>query len=76
MSRLVKEKKSIAIVLSWLLLLFEIGFPVALVSPDLSIVVILIAIAFHVGNFYIFGLNRFVFAWLACYPALYFCSGL
>ena len=76
LSRLVKEKKSIAIVLSWLLLLFEIGFPVALVSPDLSIVVILIAIAFHVGNFYIFGLNRFVFAWLACYPALYFCSGL
>jgi len=76
LSRFIKEKKGIAIVLSWLLFLFELGFPLALVSSDLSLVVILMAIFFHVGNFYIFGLNRFVFAWMACYPALYFCSGL
>lgn len=76
LSNLIKDKKSIAVILSWLLFLFELGFPIALLSPNISLVFLILAVAFHVGNFYIFGLNRFVFAWMACYPALYFCSGL
>jgi hypothetical protein len=28
-------------------------------------------LVFHAGNAYVFGLNRFFFAWLAAYPAIY-----
>ena len=38
--------------------------------------ILVAAIGFHLVNFYAFGLNRFLFAWAAAYPALYFCSGL
>ncbi len=76
LSKLIQENNSIALFLSWALFLFELGFPIALVNPSVSLFVVATAIVFHIGNFYIFGLNRFVFAWLACYPALYFCSGL
>ena len=35
-----------------------------------------VALGFHLANVYAFGLNRFLFAWLAAYPALYYCSSL
>ena len=59
---------------SWALMAFEITFPLAWLSPDTCIFYCSIAFIFHVLNFWIFGLNRFVFAWLSAYPALYFWS--
>jgi hypothetical protein len=57
-----------SLALSWLLLLIECSFPLAFFAPKLFVIM---AIAFHVANVYIFGLNRFFFAWLAAYPALF-----
>jgi hypothetical protein len=54
--------------LSWILIAIECLFPFAFYAPTLFVIT---AITFHVANVYIFGLNRFFFAWLAAYPALF-----
>jgi len=59
---------------SWTIIIFECAFPFALVRPDICAALIGIALVFHLANFYIFGLNRFLFTWSATYPALYFCA--
>lgn len=70
------QNSKIAKLASWLILIFECTFPLALLSPDLCLIYIAAALFFQLGNFFVFGLNRFVFAWLAAYPALYWCSHL
>ncbi|HWA73133.1 MAG TPA: HTTM domain-containing protein [Polyangiaceae bacterium] len=62
--------------LSWCVLLFECGFPLAWLDPRLCTALIALGLAFHLGNWLVFGLNRFVFAWAAAYPALLFGSQL
>jgi hypothetical protein len=63
-----------ALTASWMILLFELLFPMALWTPATASVLILFGFLFHLGNIYFFGLNRFLWAWVAGYPALYFCS--
>lgn len=52
--------------LSWLIMLFEVGFPLAIFSPYPFVI---LGVAFNLANVYIFGLNRFFWVWLAGYPA-------
>jgi hypothetical protein len=59
---------------SWAVMIFECLFPIALLNTRLSILMMGLAIAFHLSNFYFFGLNRFLLSWAAAYPALYYCS--
>ncbi len=56
--------------LSWLTIGFECAAPLCLLSPAICAAYLATALAFHVLNFYFFGLNRFVFVWAAGYPAL------
>ena len=72
--RQVFEHPKMAFTLSWLLICFELTFPLAWASPVLCLSFISLALPFHLMVFWIFGLNRFVFAWLSAYPALYFWS--
>jgi hypothetical protein len=60
--------------ISWIIIAFECAFPLAWWSPTFCILFLSFAFIFHVLNFWVLGLNRFVFAWLAAYPALYFWS--
>ena len=62
--------RHVALAASWLVITLECGFPAALVAPELAIALLTIAGTFHVGNALVLGLNRFVWAWLAAYPAL------
>lgn len=50
---------------------FELAFPLAWRSPWVCAALLAVAFVFHLGNFLVFGLNRFVWAWLAAYPALF-----
>lgn len=63
-------------VFSWGVLLFECGFPLAWADPRLCLALLAVSFAFHLGNSLVFGLNRFLFAWSAAYPALLFGSQL
>jgi hypothetical protein len=60
--------KNVCFILSWVLMVFEVLFPLALKMP---LPFVVMAIFFHLTNVYVFGLNRFFFAWLAGYPALF-----
>ena len=62
--------------LSWGVLGFECGFPLAWSGPWACAVFTGAGLCFHLGAWLAFGLNRFVFAWAAAYPALCWCSGL
>jgi hypothetical protein len=57
---------------AWGILLFECAFPLALLGPQLCAPLVAAALAFHLLNSALFGLNRFLWAWAAAYPALYY----
>jgi hypothetical protein len=57
-------------VLSFGLLGFECGFPLAWSGPRTAGVFIGLGLCFHLGTWLLLGLNRFVFVWAAAYPAL------
>jgi hypothetical protein len=58
------------IVASWFVILFELLFPCVLLSKELLVIGLCSALVFHLVNTYLFGFNRFFWAWLAAYPAL------
>jgi hypothetical protein len=59
---------------SWGVIALECSVPLALLDPLLCTVIVSALLAFHVANVYVFGLNRFVWAWAATYPALFYAS--
>lgn len=72
---LVKGRDGTCIVLSWLLMLFECTFPLALAFGQTGFAVFaVLGICFHITNAVIMGLNTFVWAFVATYPAIFFCA--
>lgn len=55
---------------------FECSFPLAFLGARASLLYLSVGVLFHVANAALFGLNRFLLAWLSAYPAVYFLSGL
>ena len=55
---------------SWLVILFELSFPAALLSNTMLLKYLSVAFIFHLANHYFFGFNRFIWTWFAAYPAL------
>jgi hypothetical protein len=56
---------------SWAVLLFELLFPLALLSKQALVIGLALAALFHFVNACLFGLNRFFWIWLAAYPSLW-----
>jgi hypothetical protein len=63
------------LVMSWAVMLLEIGFPLTLVSRPTLAAGLALAAAFHLANAVLFGLNRFFWTWLAVYPAIWWLQG-
>lgn len=57
---------------AWMVMIFELSFPLSLLGPNWALTYMTAGFFFHLINSYWFGLNRFFFAWVAAYPALYF----
>lgn len=55
---------------AWGVIGFEIAFPLTLLHPGLLVLALMVAAAFHLANACLFGLNRFLWIWLAAYPSL------
>jgi hypothetical protein len=49
---------------------FELCFPLSLLNPIGCWILMAAGVLFHWMNYRIFGLNRFFWTWLACYPVL------
>lgn len=60
---------------SWSVMLFEVLFPLSFFSEGLLILALAVAVAFHVANACLFGLNRFVWFWIAAYPSILWLQG-
>jgi uncharacterized membrane protein YphA (DoxX/SURF4 family) len=56
--------------MSWAVMLFELLFPLALLSKETLICGLVIATLFHLANACLFGLNRFLWIWIAAYPSV------
>lgn len=57
--------------LAWAVMVFEVLFPLVLVVPaEVRWMWLAAGFVFHLGNALVLGLNRFVWAWVATYPAL------
>lgn len=70
--RLFSERPRLLWAMSWGVMLFELAFPLALIAQPALVLALMIAAAFHAANACLFGLNRFVWAWLAAYPSILF----
>ncbi|MCB0322714.1 MAG: hypothetical protein KDD69_04040 [Bdellovibrionales bacterium] len=70
------ERRSVLMIFGWLIVVFELSFPFALLDVRLAAGYLCLGILFHFSVAVVFGLNRFVLPWAACYPAIYFISGL
>lgn len=64
----------VATVASLTLIVWQVSLPLSIVAPSWCILACLIALVFHVINFFVFGLQRFVWAWAITYPAVWFVS--
>lgn len=60
---------------SWGVMSFELLFPLSLLDARALYVALVIAASFHVANALLFGLNRFVWVWVAAYPSLLWLQG-
>lgn len=56
--------------MSWAVMLFELAFPLTLLSRESLMVGLVVAGTFHLANACLFGLNRFFWTWLSVYPAI------
>jgi Vitamin K-dependent gamma-carboxylase len=72
---LVRGREGACMVLSWFLMAFECTFPLALAFGQTGFAVFAaLGICFHIANAVIMGLNTFVWAFVATYPAILFCA--
>jgi hypothetical protein len=62
-------------VMSWSVMLLELLFPVALFNRTVLLYALALTAAFHFANACVFGLNRFFWIWIACYPSLLWLQG-
>ncbi|MEM8555500.1 MAG: HTTM domain-containing protein [Pseudomonadota bacterium] len=55
---------------SWAVITLELAFPLALLNQTALLVALGATVVLHVANACLFGLNRFVWAWIAAYPSI------
>lgn len=70
------QKKWLAQVSSWGVILFEILVIVLPFFTDLSLGYFVIAVLFHACVFLTFGLNRFFWVWASAWPCILYCLNL
>ena len=70
------DQPYVALVAAWGVMLFELALIPALFYPQALFVWMVIGLNFHLANFATLGINRFVFAWIATYPALWYLCAL
>jgi len=56
--------------MSWGVMLFELLFPISLISSTSLYIALIIAASFHLSNVFMLGLNRFFWIWISAYPSI------
>jgi hypothetical protein len=72
--RRVLAQPIIGAVAGFVVVAWQLASPLALTSTWAAVSFCVVGLFFHAANFVAFGLNRFVFAWAATYPAIVWCA--
>jgi hypothetical protein len=64
-------RPKLLLIMSWAVILFELLFPLTLLTQTTLIGGLILAAVFHFANACLFGLNRFFWIWLAAYPSIF-----
>lgn len=64
------QSPRLMLLMSWLVIVFELLFPLSLLNQYALIVALAIAATFHLANACLFGLNRFFWIWPVAYPII------
>lgn len=64
------KSPQLLLVMSWGVMLFELLFPISLLSTSSLAIALFAAACFHFANACLFGLNRFFWIWIAAYPSI------
>ncbi|WP_165185708.1 HTTM domain-containing protein [Caulobacter soli] len=64
------DRPQVMRIMAWAVILFELAFPLTLVSRQTLVAGLVVAATFHLANACLFGLNRFFWIWLSVYPAI------
>ena len=71
--RLLRSHPRLAFISSWLIIVWEMAFfSVVLLPPTFVACVLLVGMCFHVVNALAMGLNKFVWAFVGVYPAVWY----
>lgn len=66
---------ALALAASWVVIVGESAFPLALVAPEpVAMGLLAFGLTFHLGAAMVMGLNTFLWAFPATYPAIWFCA--
>ena len=70
--RLLLKQPSLAIAISWVVIVFELGFVFSLVSgPEICLVILIVGACFHLLNSLLFGVHWFLWTFVGAYPAVW-----
>jgi uncharacterized membrane protein YphA (DoxX/SURF4 family) len=65
------DKPRLLFIMSWAVIIFEMMFPLMLLTQTTLIIGLGIATIFHFANACLFGFNRFFWVWITAYPSLF-----
>ncbi len=68
--KIVENNSRLQFFLSWGILCFELGIISLVFFPQWTLFYGLLAMIFHLAVFFLFGLNRFFWVWLAAWPGI------
>lgn len=68
--RRLADKPRLLWVMSWTVMIFELLLPISLLHEGALLLALGAALLFHLSNAWLFGLNRFVWSWIAAYPSV------
>ncbi|HEX2093861.1 MAG TPA: hypothetical protein VHG28_15770 [Longimicrobiaceae bacterium] len=75
LSRMLREHPRLAVASSWAVIVGEALFPVTLVAPQpIALALLAFGASFHLGAAAVMGLNTFLWAFPATYPAIWYCA--
>jgi hypothetical protein len=69
--RLLAEKPRLLHAAGWVVIVFELLFPVTMLTQSSLVAGLIVATIFHTANAFLFGLNRFLWVWIAAYPSIF-----
>ncbi len=70
LAREAMEVPAFRVLAAWMVMGFELGFPIVFFVEGTAPMVLGLGVLFHLANVWLFGLNRFFWAWVAGYPAV------